>query len=180
MDLPTETGNFAYRLDWYKTLSRVPTEWFERPDSVEVIAEDVSDFEHLVKNPEKEKIVQEQTEDERFLVAAKVAGTLRIERLGSVEWIEIEEPSEMEQITGMTGVKNVNFYYNDFEKARAILGIRGILYELFDFDDHYQLRVIFDREGNSFGLNNRPMTSLVDERIKKQKAKLLNPNQKAA
>lgn len=180
MDLTTEANNFAYRLDWYRDLSKVPDVWFERPDSIEVTAENVADFEQLVKNPQKETVIQEITEDERFLVAAKVASTLQIERLGKVEWVEIEEPSEAEQIAGITGVKNINFYYDEFEKARAILGLRGIMHEIIDFDDHYQLRVIFDREGNSFSLNSQPMDSFISERVRKHEAKVLEPRQKSA
>lgn len=180
MDLSTEAEKFALRFDWYRYQTKIPGVWFEKPDSLDVRAENVSDFDRLVKNPRKETVVQEPTDDERFLVAAKMAGRFPVGMVGHIEWVEIEEPSEIEQMAGMTGVRNLNFFYNDLEKARYFLGIRGILYNLVDLGDHEQIRVIFDREGNSFSLSDCPMDSFINEMVLTNQAKVLEPRQQAA
>ncbi len=174
-DLEQELDAFGRRLDWYLDYTKIPKAWFRYPDHAVVVAEDISDFQQLVDTPQKEKVFRNLEADERFDVSAKIAGALSVGRVGRVEWVEIFEPRDIDQIAGMIGLLAVKFHYSHFGQVRYIMGVRNIPYELSDHGDHAEIHVRFDNENNRFSLSNRPIEELTLEKIIKGEVQELKP-----
>ena len=173
--LEPHTQALGDRFKWYLDQTKLPWTWFTRPDHTAVTAADISEFDYMVKDPKKELVILDAESEEKFSVAAKIAGTLNLGRLGNFRWVEIDEPTPEEQGAGLIGVKKLQFYCDELEKARYFLGVRGIPYEMLDFEDYAQINVVFDPEGNSFRLTNMPMDAVASERIRTGRGRVLKP-----
>ena len=174
--IESRTQAFATRLKWYLDQTKIPWTWFAQPDYTAITAANIAEFDQMVKSPEKEFIIFDREDEERFSVAAKIAGSLDLGRLGSLRWVEISEPTPEEQNIGLIGARSMQFYTDELEKTRYFLGIRGIPYEIIEDEDHAQINVVFDPEGNSFQLANKSMDAIASARVRTGKAQVLKLN----
>lgn len=165
-DLEQQVYDFGLRLGHYIDREKIPLAWFKEPDNALVMAEDITDFQRLVETPQKERVFRNLEEEERFDVSAQIAGALSIGQVGRVEWVEIYEPRDIDQITGTIGLLAVKFVYSHFESARSIMGYRNIPYEIWDHGDHAEIHARFDNEDNRFVLSNRSLEDLTEERLR--------------
>lgn len=175
MNLHLEASALGAKVNWYYRQKRLPEPWFERPDHLAVVADDITDFEKIVKEPRKEQVFLAEDESERYNVAAKFAGALSVGELGYVRWIDVTEPLPEQQAIGDVGVQKLIFHYPHFEEARYFLGVRGIPYELVEYSYHAEVSVLFDEENSNFSFANKPFEEVALESLKRGDSRQLLP-----
>jgi FMN phosphatase YigB (HAD superfamily) len=141
MNIHEEVQANAFKVAWFIEASKIPTHLFQYPDYFKVKAEDITDFERLVKEPSKERLIIDKENERRFSVVAKFTGILRLGKLGFMQWAEIEEPDPIEQTTGETGVQNLTFFFPKLDEVSRALGWRGLPHDYEDYGDHAELVV---------------------------------------
>jgi hypothetical protein len=165
MNIAAETQDYHQRLDWYISQKRLPVKWFTNPQYLTLETPDIAEFQDLVERPKKERVIRVPEEDDRFVVAAKLAGAFQIGSLGRIRWVKIEESSEQKRPDAPINLKEVDFFVRDFSQAVYFLGARGLEHELIEQEDYYQIGVEFDNEGNRFCLLSMPIEVIVDEML---------------
>jgi len=159
----------------YAQNKRLPLELFNSPDYVALNAADIYDFGQRVKetNAQAEQISVVEAEG-RFVATIKLAGSLSMADLGKIRWIEIIEPTQEEQQLGLPSNDNLGFYYDDFEKARHILGAKGIRYWV-EEDPVLAIKADYAEAGINAGftISKMPIEAVVANDIESERAKVV-------
>jgi hypothetical protein len=174
MSIQEETRIYADKVDWYINTTNIPTDLFQYPDHVDVVAPDLSEFEQLVKEPAKETAIIDHEDEERFHVMAKYAGVLFMGRLGYIRWAEITEANEQEQAAGIKGVQTLNFYAGNIKEVLRVFGWRDLDHTLVDHESHEEVIVPIMDSGDYFKFTSRPLESVVREKLESGEAHYLS------
>lgn len=174
MNLHEEVQVNAAKVAWYMETTKLPPHLFDYPDYVEVVAEDITDFERLVKEPEKERVIIDK-DAPRFSVVAKFAGVLGLGKLRYIQWAEIVEPDPIEQSTGETGVQNITFFFPRLDEVSRALGWRGLAHDFAGYEDHAELIVPIRGTEDYFKFANKSLEGLSQDKIQKGEAEYIVP-----
>jgi hypothetical protein len=175
MNIREEVQVNAEKVAWYMETTKLPPHLFDYPDYVEVVAEDITDFERLVKEPEKERVIIEKDDALRFSVVAKFAGALCLGKLRYIQWAEIVEPDPIEQSTGETGIQNITFFFPRLDEVSRALGWRGLAHDFAGYDDHAELVVPIRGTADYFKFSNKSLEGLLQGKIQRGEAEYILP-----
>jgi hypothetical protein len=175
MNIHEEVQANAFKVAWFIEASKIPTHLFQYPDYFKVKAEDITDFERLVKEPSKERLIIDKENERRFSVVAKFTGILRLGKLGFMQWAEIEEPDPIEQTTGETGVQNLTFFFPKLDEVSRALGWRGLPHDYEDYGDHAELVVPIKNTSDYFRFTNKSIEVLTAAKIQRGEAEYIIP-----
>jgi len=150
----------------------LPKSIFKFPDHVALPAEDITGFSNLVKDlePKSEQRVLTET-DPRFVVAARLKGGLVVDRLGTVQWVEITESLPLE-ILSEAEAAHVEFYYPEFGEVRKLLDWRRIDYSI-DQEPIPQIKITYNQHGDELRFTKMPIRAIVANGLKTDEFKLL-------
>jgi|SRR5579862_5091571 len=179
MDIAARTIEYNQRLNWFISNKRLPFKWFGNPEYIAIETPDIAEFQDLVERPKKERVILIPEEDDRFVVAAKLAGAFGLGKLGAVQWVKIEETPQQNQPAANVDLREIDFFVHEFSEVHYFLGARGIAHELVEQEDYYEIDVKFDDEGNRFCLISRPIEAIVGEMLLENRAQELEFKQAA-
>ncbi len=170
MNLEEQVSQYSAALVYYEAANKLPMDMLSQPDHLALKAADIRHFEILVKSVGKYSSELYCIDDQdRFLVAARLAGKVTVGLHGKVRWLEIKEPRRGHS-DDIVGIEHAEFVYNDFNKALNQLERKGLDPEVEAEGDHKRINLVFTSEGHELRFTNTPIAEIVTEKLENGEA----------
>lgn len=168
--------DYSFALAGYETAHRLPPGFFLRRhlDHLAIKTQDVTHFDGLANTIidllEEAYCLEHEG---RFLIAAKLAGTILVGVHGRVSWIEIKEPRPEKIGEDIVGLEHTEFYAKDFDKALHQVKAKGLNHELQTEGEHHRINIALTDAGHEVRITDTPLQDIVIEKFDADEAHIL-------
>ncbi len=178
MKLAAQAKEYSYSLKSYQNYKRLPGEWFSTPNHLSYVADDMSDFDQTIRELEPEQVFWAE-EGDLYRAKVRLCGAFSVGDLGSVEWLDVREPTQAQLARRATGVRSLTFILGSLLGASDILKAKRVTHEPFFGNNRGRIVVPFGRAGESFELANQPFEEIVRLQVEAKDLRALPPSRAA-
>jgi hypothetical protein len=173
MNLSQEAAHYSVTLAAYEAANKIPYGLFSNPDHIALKAGGIKQFETMVHDISGIADEMYCLDDKgRFVVAAKLAGSMAVGMHGRVRWLEIKEPQQS-RTSEVVGVEHTEFFLPDFNGALAILKRKGLEPQVQSDGDHHRINLVFNSDRQELRLTDTPIAAIVSEKLEADEAYII-------
>ena len=165
-NLNEQIGQYSLDLVALEVTHKLPPILFDNPDHMAIKTASVSQFEEYVRSISDISDELYCLEDnDRFIVAAKLAARIAVGFNQAVRWIEIKEPRPELVGQDLVGIDHVEYLVNDIEAAIVQVDVRGVEHQLQSQGNHQIISASLNELGQEVRISNTPLAALVTEKL---------------